>query len=52
MSEEWEIRDFLRANFARVNERFDRIDLRLDELTPPSARLSAMLRRSAGELPN
>ena len=33
MSEDREILDFLRANFARFNERFDRVDTRLDELT-------------------
>ena len=33
MSEGKEILDFLRANFARLNEQFDRVDTRLDELT-------------------
>jgi hypothetical protein len=33
LSEGKEILDFLRANFARPNEQFDRIDPRLDELT-------------------
>jgi hypothetical protein len=32
-SETREIFDFLRADFARRNERLDRVDLRLDELT-------------------
>src|SRR5713226_6357396 len=33
MPEGREILDFLRANFARLNERLDRVDVRLDELT-------------------
>lgn len=33
VTDEPEILDFLRANFARIHERLDRIDIRLDELT-------------------
>jgi hypothetical protein len=40
-----EVLDFLRANFARVHERLDRIDSRLSDPTTRIAAVSAIWRR-------